>query len=58
MNLIPKIYKVLRRFNFEIHTKVTDDFPIEISEFDRSALIKAMPYTMTPAQRFRPSAFV
>lgn len=52
MSLIPRIYQILRRFNFEIHTKVTDNFPIEISEIDRSALIKAMPYTMTPAQRF------
>ncbi len=52
MNLTPKIYQVLRRFNFEIHKKVNDDFSIEISEIDRSALIKAMPYTMTPAQCF------
>ncbi|CAB4710891.1 MAG: macrocin O-methyltransferase [Actinobacteria bacterium] len=52
MSMLSRIYSVLGRFDMEIHRKVRDKYPIELTNFERDCLSKAKPITMTPAQRF------
>jgi hypothetical protein len=52
MNLLPTLYKVFRKLNIEIHTQVSNKLPVELSEFERDSLLKALPFTMTPIERY------